>query len=214
MDPQYPRRLAEAAGERRVLKGRIAIGWRCFPSAWMAWIDEDDADVRVDRQPSWIRSTWVSSGSTVSCPRRPAGLSSRGPAQALHLRLPEPGTVEPTAGAGGAAQRRGDVADWAARIPITRPSRTSARTMAAPSARSAHASSRCAARWASWPPPVVAIDGSKFKAVNNRDRNFTRAERWRGGGPRSRRASRASCSSSTPPTGRSPPRRSRPRSPG
>ena len=28
------------------------------------------------------------------------------------------------------------------------------RTMAAPSARSAHASSGCAARWASWPPPA------------------------------------------------------------
>jgi transposase len=36
----------------------------------------------------------------------------------------------------------------------------------------------------------MAIDGSKFKAVNNRDRNFTRAKverRW----ARSRRASRA-----------------------
>ena len=26
----------------------------------------------------------------------------------------------------------------------------------------------------------VAIDGSKFKAVNNRDKNFTRAKRWIG----------------------------------
>ena len=59
----------------------------------------------------------------------------------------------------------------------------------------------------------VAIDGSKFKAVNNRDKNFTRAK-WRGGVARLRRASRVTCSSSTPPTGRSPPRRSRPRPPG
>jgi transposase len=59
----------------------------------------------------------------------------------------------------------------------------------------------------------VAIDGSKFKAVNNRDRNFTRAK-MDGGVPRSRRASRATCSSSIPPTARSPPRRSRPRLPG
>ena len=45
----------------------------------------------------------------------------------------------------------------------------------------------------------VAIDGSKFKAVNNRDKNFTRAKMehaWR----RLRRASCAICSSSTPPT--------------
>jgi transposase len=36
----------------------------------------------------------------------------------------------------------------------------------------------------------VAIDGSKFKAVNNRDKNFTRAK-VEGGAPSSRRASRA-----------------------
>jgi transposase len=35
----------------------------------------------------------------------------------------------------------------------------------------------------------VAIDGSKFKAVNNRDKNFTRA-RWSGVGHSSRRVSR------------------------
>ena len=56
----------------------------------------------------------------------------------------------------------------------------------------------------------VAIDGSKFKAVNNRDRNFTRAKMER------RMAQieegvRAICSSSTPPTGRSRPRRSKAR---
>ena len=56
----------------------------------------------------------------------------------------------------------------------------------------------------------VAIDGSKFKAVNNRDKNFTRAKmerRWL----RLRKASRAICISSTPPTGRSRRRRSKPR---
>jgi transposase len=36
----------------------------------------------------------------------------------------------------------------------------------------------------------VAIDGSKFKAVNNRDKNFTR-RRWKGGALSLRRASRA-----------------------
>ena len=54
----------------------------------------------------------------------------------------------------------------------------------------------------------VAIDGSKFKAVNNRDRNFTHAKMAR------RRAQieasvAPTCSSSTPPTGRSPQMRHR-----
>ena len=38
------------------------------------------------------------------------------------------------------------------------------------------ASSCCAAGWAFSTQASVAIDGSKFKAVNNRDRNFTRAK--------------------------------------
>ena len=57
----------------------------------------------------------------------------------------------------------------------------------------------------------VAIDGSKFKAVNNRDKNFTRAkmERRHGADRGERRA--LSCSSSTLPTGRSRQRPSKPR---
>ena len=57
----------------------------------------------------------------------------------------------------------------------------------------------------------VAIDGSKFKAVNNRDRNFTRAKMAR---------RRAQIEASVArylqqlDTARSPPRRSRPRPPG
>ena len=47
----------------------------------------------------------------------------------------------------------------------------------------------------------VAIDGSKFKAVNNRDKN-SRAPRWSGAWRRSRRVSRGICSSSTAPTAR------------
>ena len=56
----------------------------------------------------------------------------------------------------------------------------------------------------------VAIDGSKFKAVNNRDRNFTRAKMERRMG-RLRRALRTIFSSSTLPTGRSRLRCSKPR---
>ena len=48
----------------------------------------------------------------------------------------------------------------------------------------------------------VAIDGSKFKAVNARNRNFTRA-RWRAGLSRSKRASSGICISLTAPTDRS-----------
>ena len=59
---------------------------------------------------------------------------------------------------------------------------------------------------------TVAIDGSKFKAVNNRDRNFTRAKMERRMAQiGTRRAWRAICSSSTLPTGKSRPRRSKPR---
>lgn len=59
----------------------------------------------------------------------------------------------------------------------------------------------------------VAIDGSKFKAVNNRDKNFTRAkvERRR---PRSRRAWRAISGNSMPLTGRNQQKRWRPERPG
>ena len=44
------------------------------------------------------------------------------------------------------------------------------------SARCAPSSSRCAATSVVLTKASVAIDGSKFKAVNNRDRNFTRAK--------------------------------------
>src|SRR3954468_14272535 len=46
--------------------------------------------------------------------------------------------------------------------------------MARRSAGCARASSISVARWVCW--ASVAIDGSKFKAVNNRDRNFTRGK--------------------------------------
>ena len=54
---------------------------------------------------------------------------------------------------------------------------------------------------------IVAIDGSKFKAVNNRDKNFTATQAQEAHGSSSRRASRAIWPSSTAPIG------SRPRSP-
>ena len=56
----------------------------------------------------------------------------------------------------------------------------------------------------------VAIDGGKLGGEQPRSRT-SRAPRWTDAWRRSRRASRAICSSSTLPTGRSRPRRSRPR---
>src|SRR5580700_2928434 len=57
----------------------------------------------------------------------------------------------------------------------------------------------------------VAIDGSKFKAVNNRDKNFTRAKMERRMAQIEESASRAILSNSTLPTGRSRQRRCKPR---
>jgi transposase len=51
----------------------------------------------------------------------------------------------------------------------------------------------------------VAIDGSKFKAVNNRDRNFTAAKMFGVGWRRSKRALPATCTSSTATTGKNRP---------
>ena len=65
--------------------------------------------------------------------------------------------------------------------------------------------SNCAARWACSTTASVAIDGSKFKAVNTRDKNFTRGkvERRRA---QLRRAWRVISRSSTRPTCRSRPK--------
>ena len=57
----------------------------------------------------------------------------------------------------------------------------------------------------------VAIDGSKFKAVNNRDKNFYARQDGAAAWRRSRRASRAILSSSTLPTGRNRQRPSQPK---
>ena len=55
----------------------------------------------------------------------------------------------------------------------------SVRTMARPSARCAASSWYCAGALSSLSDASVAIDGSKFKAVNTRDRNFTQAKMQR-----------------------------------
>ena len=62
---------------------------------------------------------------------------------------------------------------------------------AAPCARSASGSWRSAGEMGLLAGGTVVIDGSKFKAVNNRDRNFTHAKMARRVLRRSRKASRA-----------------------
>src|SRR5882724_6199956 len=86
-----------------------------FPECLDDWVDEGNSiravDVFVDalelRDP---RVRWRRSGSD-----RPACLSSFGDAQALHLRLSQPGAIEPAAGARGWPQSGSDVADRMAR---------------------------------------------------------------------------------------------------
>src|SRR6476660_1981032 len=56
-------------------------------------------------------------------------------------------------------------------VPVTKPLPISAKTTAPPLRRSARNLSPCAARWG-----CFAIDGSKFKAVNSRDNNFTKGK--------------------------------------
>ena len=58
-------------------------------------------------------------------------------------------------------------------VPTTRRLPISGRTTAVPSVRCARALSNSAGRWVCFVKASVAIDGGKFKAVNNRDRNFT-----------------------------------------
>src|SRR5260221_7682681 len=100
----------------------------------------------------------------------------------------------------------------AALFPITRRLPTSARTMAARSGRSAPGLLRSVAPWAcSQKPPSrsMAANSRRLTTVTR----TSRAPRWTGAWRGSSRASRAICSSSTPPTGRSRPRRSKPRRP-
>src|SRR5215210_7135582 len=59
---------------------------------------------------------------------------------------------------------------------MTKRSPISARTTGLRSARCVRSLSYCAAPMGLLTKASVAIDGSKFKAVNNRDRNFTRAK--------------------------------------
>ena len=103
---------------------------------------------------------------------RTAGIPPGDAPQDLHLWVSEPDPVQPSAGARDATQRRTDVADRStgARLQDHRRLPSGQRRSDSPSLPRVHrAVSPDRAVWRA----VVAIDGSKFKAVNNRDKNFT-----------------------------------------
>ena len=159
---------------RRFVEGADRSQTTLFPECLDDWIDEDNPVRVIDALsmrsiwPSWVRRGRAGGD-------RPALLSSFGAAEALHLRLSQPGAVEPAAGAGGRPQRRGDVADRAAR------SRSQDDRRLPQGQRRRHPQGLRAfvalcREMGLFSAGSVAIDGSKFKAVNNRDKNFTRAK--------------------------------------
>jgi len=101
-------------------------------------------------------------------------LSSLDAAKDLPLRLSQSRAVEPAARTRSAAEYRADVADRRL-APDFKTIADFRRTMARRSGRCVPSLWCCAA---SWPVTraVFAIDGSKFKAVNNRDKNYTVAK--------------------------------------
>ena len=141
------------------------------PESLEDWVDESNAvrviDVFVDALDlAYLGLRCRARG------RGPASVSSINSPEALHLRLSLQGAVA----AGGwsvrlaaTSRRRGRCGGLCL---ITKPSQTSARTT----------ESRTCARFVELCREMgllakasVAIDGSKFKAVNNRDKNFTQA---------------------------------------
>jgi hypothetical protein len=101
-----------------------------------------------------------------------ARLPSCEPPEALHLRLPQPSSVESSPGTRGWTQRRSDVA--------YRQLAPDFKTIADFRRDNGHAIRACCARFVvlcrqlgPLTGRVVAVDGSRFKAVNTRDRNFT-----------------------------------------
>ena len=97
---------------KRFIEGEDRRQGVCFPSAWTTTSSEDNPG--PSRSTYSSRSwTWWRLGFEGAEPAgdRPPGVSPGDAAQDLHLRLPQPHPVQPPAGAGGAAQRRADVAD-------------------------------------------------------------------------------------------------------
>ena len=114
-------------------------------------------------------------GAIAKATGRPVVPSGR-TAEALHLRLSQPRSVEPSARTRGGAQRRADVATRPAGSRPQDDRRLSQREWRGHPQGLRTLRGAVPPAWACSQGDSVAVDGSKFKAVNNRDKNFTHAK--------------------------------------
>ena len=161
---------------RRFVEGADRGQSTLFPECLEDWVGEDNPVRVIDAFVDELDLAELGFDGVDRRGNRPALLSSVGAAEALHLRLSQPRAVEPAAGARGWAQCRGDVAAGPACARPQDDRRFPQGQRPGDRARCARGSSSSAARWVCSTTASVAIDGSKFKAVNNRDKNFTRAK--------------------------------------
>ncbi len=115
--------------------------------------------------------------------------TTRRPSEDLHLRLPQSHSIEPAPGARG--QRNLELIWLTGRCAGLQDDRRFPQRQR-PRRSAGLPGVRCAVPASSdlFSEAIVAIDGSKFKAVNNRDKNFT-AHKLKPARSRSTRASRA-----------------------
>ena len=121
------------------------------------------------------------------------GIILLGDAQAVHLRLSQPGPIE-SRRLEREACRNLEVMWLTGRLPragITKPSPTSARTMVPRSRRFARASSSCAARWACWRRPRRCHRRQQVQGREQSRQQLHAGQDPGAGGSRSKRAWRA-----------------------
>jgi len=176
VDDRIPRRLR---GNRMgCFEGSDCNRTTLLPESLDDWIDEGK---RVRVIDAFVDATGLGELGFDGVVPEARGPPAYNPAVLLKLYiygLPEPGAVESTAGAEGRTQLRGDVADQAAR------SRShDHKTIADFRKDNGRAIRQVCIRFVGLCREMgflaaasLASDGSKFKAVNNRDRNFTRAK--------------------------------------
>ena len=144
-----------------------------FPERLDDWIEEDNPVRAVDVFVDALDLSAAGLRAGPACGDGAAGVSPGHAAEDLHLRVSEPDAVQPAAGAGGAAQRRADLADRPADARLQDHRRLPQGQRRGDPHASAASSCCCAGGLGLFEEATVAIDGSKFKAVNNRDKNFT-----------------------------------------
>ena len=147
-----------------------------LPDCLDDWIDESNPVRAVDVFVDALDLAELGFDGVVPGGDRPALLPPFGAAEALHLWLSQSYPVEPAAGARSGTQPGSDLAAAAAHPRRQDDRRFPQGQRARPSRRCARSSSSCAAEMGLLDKASVAIDGSKFKAVNTRDKNFTRGK--------------------------------------